>query len=256
MSTNIEKKITKFIDTHKPGTVILASWLESMGISHELQKRYKRSGWIQSIGTGAYKRPNDTISWEGALYSMQSQSCMSSIHAGGLTALSKQGLSHYIRHNQENVYLFSLPKKTLPAWFKNYNWQQQIEYIRTSMLPDKVELTAFNEKNFTIEISSAERAILESLYLAPEKMDIVECYQILEGLVNLRPKVLQNLLENCSSVKVKRLFLYMSHKIGHQWFDFLDQAKIDLGKGHRSISKGGVYLASYNMTLPEELVKL
>jgi len=72
-----------------------------------------------------------------------------------------------------------------------------------------------------IEVSSPERSIMECLYLAPERMDLVECYQIMKGLVNLRPGLAQELLERCRSVKVKRLFLFMAEKTGHQ----LDSAK-------------------------------
>jgi len=65
---------------------------------------------------------------------------------------------------------------------------------------------------------------------------MVECYQILEGLANLRPKLLQELLENCNSIKVKRMFLYMAFKANHQWFDFVDQSKIELGTAESSKS--------------------
>ncbi|MBN1144259.1 MAG: type IV toxin-antitoxin system AbiEi family antitoxin domain-containing protein [Bacteroidales bacterium] len=43
-------------------------------------------------------------------------------------------------------------------------------------------------------ISSPERALLECLYLTPNHFDMVECYQVLEGLSNLRPKVLHRLI--------------------------------------------------------------
>jgi len=78
----------------------------------------------------------------------------------------------------------------------------------------------------------------------------------MEGLTTLRPKLLQPLLEKCSSVKVKRLFLYMAEKAGHDWLKDLDISKFDLGSGDRALTKGGVYVSRYGLTLPEELVKL
>jgi hypothetical protein len=57
MSTNRQTRINQFLDEHKPGTVCLASWLEEQGISYDLQKRYRGSGWLESIGKGAFKRP-------------------------------------------------------------------------------------------------------------------------------------------------------------------------------------------------------
>ena len=81
-------------------------------------------------------------------------------------------------------------------------------------------------------------------------------YQIMEGLTTLRPQIVQDLLEQCRSIRVKRLFLYMAEKAGHDWYKRLDHAKLDLGKGTRSIVKGGVYVEKYALNLPEELVKL
>ena len=121
------------------------------------------------------------------------------------------------------------------------------------MLPPASGLVNFEEKNFPIRIASPERAILECLFLAPDKFDLVECYQIMEGLTNLRPILMQELLESCTSVKVKRLFLYMAEKAGHQWLSFIEQSKISLGKGDRSIVKGGVYVSKYRVSLPKEL---
>ena len=54
-------------------------------------------------------------------------------------------------------------------------------------------------------------------------MDLIECYQIMEGLVNLRPVIIEELLEQCKSIKVKRLFLYMADKQKQSWFKYIDK---------------------------------
>lgn len=66
---------------------------------------------------------------------------------------------------------------------------------------------------------------MECLYLAPEKQQLLECYEMMEGLNNLRPNLVQQLLEACQSVKVKRLFLYMAEKSGHDWVKYLNLKK-------------------------------
>ena len=124
------------------------------------------------------------------------------------------------------------------------------------MLPPVLGLVNFEEKNFPIRIASPERAILECLFLAPDKLDLVECYQIMEGLTNLRPNLMQELLEGCTSIKVKRLFLYLADKAGHQWLSFIDNSKISLGKGDRSVVKGGVYISEYRISVPKDLAEL
>jgi hypothetical protein len=255
VSTSNKIKIKKLFDLHIPGTVLLASWLEANGFSRDLQHRYKKSGWLESVGVGAFKRPNETIGWQGALYSLHKQANLP-VCIGGPTALSIAGFSHYIRTGTETVYLFSSLDIRLPAWFKKYSWNEAVTHIRTSSLPERVGLTEYQVRQFPLTVSSTERAIFECLYLTPEKLDILEVYQIMSGLVNLRPGLLQSLLEGCTSVKVKRLFLYMSKKANHQWFQFLDLSPIDLGQGDRSIVKNGSYDSEYRITIPQELALL
>jgi hypothetical protein len=154
---------------------------------------------------------------------------------------------------EETVFLFSPRQTILPRWFKNYSWGYPVQHVKTSLLSDGLGLIKYEEKNFSITISSPERAILECLYLAPDKLDLMECYHLMEGLANLRPKLVQELLEKCTSIKVKRLFLYMANKAQHQWLTFVDQKKIDIGTGDRSIVKGGLYNSKFHISIPKEL---
>jgi len=255
VSANNESKLKKLLDLHVPGTIILASWLEANGFSYDLQQRYRKSGWLESVGVGAFKRPNEPVTWQGALYSVQKQAKLP-VYIGGLTALSMLGYSHYMRTGTEPVYLFSDLKTRLPAWFKKYRWKESINHIKTSFLPKGVGMDEYNEIPFPLTIASPERAIFECLYLTPEKLDLMETYQIMSGLVNLRPNMIQGLLEECNSVKVKRLFLYMSNKTNHQWSQFLDLSSVDLGQGDRSIVKNGVYDPKFRITIPKELAQL
>lgn len=253
VSTHTERKLTRLLDQHKPGTVYLASWLESLGISRDLQKRYRGSGWLESIGPGAMKRPVDKVTWQGGLYALQTQAKIL-IHAGAITALSLQGYAHYLRLGTAKVYLFTAPKTPLPAWFRRRDWGASIRHVQSSILPSTIGLTDHNEKNFAIRVSSPERAMLECLHLTPDELDMVECFQTMEGLTNLRPKVVQELLQKCSSVKAKRLFLFLAEQSGHQWLSRVDLAKISLGTGHRRLSTEGVYVAKYQITVPKALV--
>lgn len=262
MTTHNEKKLKTLLDSRKYGAVCLAPWLEKKGISRDLQQYYCKSGWLESIGRGAFKRSNEDISWQDALHALIGQAELN-VHVGGMTALSQQGAGHYVKLGKEKVSLFSPLGASLPAWFRNYDWGVDIEHIKTNFLPtDEATGAAFNGqpdsgKEFSTKMfSSPERALLECFYLAPKRQDLVECYQVMEGLVNLRPKIVQELLEACSSIKVKRLFLYMAEKAGHQWFQYLDLSKVTLGKGDRSIVKNGVYIAKHKIAVPKELEAL
>jgi hypothetical protein len=141
----------------------------------------------------------------------------------------------------------------LPTWFKKHKWDQKINYKATSFLPKELGLNEFSFTGFSIKVASPARAIMECLYLAPEKFDLMECYELMENLNDLRPTQVQDLLEACKSIKVKRLFLYMAEKHNHNWYKYLNLSTVDLGKGKRSLVKEGVYVSKYQITLPETL---
>jgi len=78
-------------------------------------------------------------------------------------------------------------------------------------------------------------------------------YLIMEGLTSLKPSEVQKLLEACTSIKVKRLFLYFAEVSNHTWFNYLDVDKINLGSGKRSIVKDGSYNEKYKITVPQRI---
>ena len=67
-------------------------------------------------------------------------------------------------------------------------------------------------KEFKIKASGEIRALMECLHLAPGKQELEECYEFMESMNNVNPRKVQGLLEKCTSIKVKRLFLFFSRK--------------------------------------------
>jgi Transcriptional regulator, AbiEi antitoxin, Type IV TA system/Transcriptional regulator, AbiEi antitoxin N-terminal domain len=252
MSTEVSSKINKLLYSHPPGIVMLSSWLTSQGYSHDLQQRYKKSNWLKSIGVGALVRTKDQVGYEGTIYALQQQSHLT-IHPGGRTALSLLGKAHYLELSANKITIMGTVGEKLPTWFKKYPWGVKVDYYETSFLPSDIGLTEVELKNFSIKVSGAARAMMECLYLAPQKQELIECFELMEGLNNLPPYQVQALLENCKSIKVKRLFLYLAEKADHSWFKQLDVKKIDLGKGKRSIVKNGVLIDKYGITVPKEI---
>jgi hypothetical protein len=252
MATENGTKINQLLHEQSPGVVLQSFWLAQQGYSLELQKHYRKSKWLKSIGRGAMIRAGDQVTYEGAIYALQKQSlCM--VHPGGRTALSLLGKAHYLDLAAKRVTVFGGEGEKLPAWLKNHDWGVTIDYYQISFLPPDIGLTEVELKNFSIKTSSATRALMECLYLAPEKQELMECFEFMEGLNNPPPKQVQTLLEKCRSVKVNRLFLYMAEKAGHSWFQYLDLENVDLGTGKRSIVKNGVYVSKYQITVPKEL---
>lgn len=255
MTTQNETYLKKLFNIMQPGCVITTNRLKECGISRNLQQYYLKSGWLESVGRSAYKKPSDTIEWQGALNAIQKQT-ETKAHVGGLSALALQGFSHYFRMNNETIQLFSPLKTKLPKWFTDYDWKVKIEHHQSSFISIDSGIKELDLNLTKINVSTPERAILECLYLAPQEMDLVECFHLMEGLVNLKPKLLNELLANCNSVKVKRLFLYLAEKANHQWFKFLNTDQIALGTGNRMITEKGVYVPKYLISVPKELTEL
>ena len=252
MSTENRTKINQLLAKTPQDVVLQSSWLLNEGYSLDLQKYYRKSGWLKALENGAMFRGNNQPGYEGGIFALQQQSGLS-VHPGGRTALALQGKAHYIELNTAQAWLFGGEKEKLPTWFKKHKWVNTIYYKASSFLPKELGLIEFSFTGFSIKVASPARAIMECLYLAPEKFDLVECYELMENLNDLRPTLVQELLEACTSIKVKRLFLFMAEKLDHSWYKHLNLSKVDLGKGKRSLVKEGVYVAKYQITVPKTL---
>ncbi len=252
MSLDNKSKINTLLKDWPLGAVYLSSWLSNNGISSQLLNRYKKSHWLTSLGSGAVIRSGDNVDYHGALYALQKQAG-SSVHAGGRTALSLLGKAHYLEMSPVRAVLFGYGGEKLPAWFKKHNWKLKFDYYATSFLPRDLGFVDLELNNFSLKIASPARAMMECLYLVPQNQELLECYELMESLNNLRPKSVQKLLEQCTSIKVKRLFMYLSEKAGHSWVQHLDMRTIDMGTGKRSLVKGGIYIEKYKITVPKGL---
>jgi hypothetical protein len=199
------------------------------------------------------KRTCDLVQIEGAIYALQKQLNMT-VHIGGKSALAMLGKSHYLEFYKKEITLFGQVPEKLPKWFSNYQWEQKLNYHQSNFLPPNLNMVDFEVKNFSISISGPIRALMECLYLAPKEQSLVECYDFMESMNNLPPAAVQAVLEQCNSVKVKRLFVFMAEKAGHSWFKYIKLDKIDMGKGKRSIVSEGIYVPKYQITVPKELV--
>ena len=131
-----------------------------------------------------------------------------------------------------------------------------IKYMTTSFLGDEllgVETMSVNQH--VLLVSSPERAFLECLNLPEASSSLLDIYYIMESLTTLRPKLVQTLLEVCTSQKVKRLFLYMAEKAGHSWSKALKLENVNIGTSRFMITPTGKYINKYNMTISKELAE-
>lgn len=281
-------KINLLLMRWAKSTLATSGWLGTQGVYRQLANTYAKSGWIERVGRGAFKRAGDEADWTGALYALQTQLHLS-VHAAGKTALQMQGYAHYLplgfasragsasgskyasvsesasgaqyaslsrsgNKSYPHAVLFGHSDEKLPAWFKQHPWKAKIQYTMTRLFGDEdnLGLTDHDRGDYSIKIASPERAMLEVCYDVPDKESFEEAGHLMEGLTTLRPALVQGLLEKCHSVKAKRLFMYFAEEQNHAWVKKLNLAKVDFGSGKRSLARGGHYNKKYQIVVPNK----
>ena len=252
MSDQKGEKLNRLILNWPKGTVQATSYLNADGYSRSLLSRYVKGRWIESAGRGAYSLYKDKIDWSGAVYALQKQLNLP-VYPGGKIALELKGFAHYLQ-TKDKVYLYCNEHSKLPSWFVGGGWKAEIIYTQAKLFKKDFHaaLTDYTKNNYTIKISAPEQAAIEMLYHVPKKIEFSEASLIMENLTTLRPGLVQQLLENCKFVSVKRLFLYMADRARHPWFEKIDASRVDLGKGKRQVVKNGRLDKKYLITVPAE----
>jgi len=249
-------KLNKLLSEWKDGVVYTSPWLTEKGYTPDMLFGYKESNWVKSIGRGAYVKAQDEPEWEGAIHALHEQ-LNYSIHVGGETALELQGVRHNVSPRLNQCQLYTPSKRKLPAWFTSYDWGVEIKlHISTMFEIDDLGLKSVElKKNVPIFIAEPERAILELLSHVNSKSKFLKAWHLIEGMMTLRPNLVQNLLKDCKSVKVKRLFLFMAETHELPWYKKLKVSELDLGSGKRTIVKNGKLDNKFKITVPAELAE-
>ncbi len=272
------------------GLLIDASWMEQQGYSRSLRKQYVDAGWLQRPAHGVFRRPRGNMVWEQVVISLQCLLNFP-VSVGGRTALEEQGYAHYLPQSQNKVHLYTQQKVpgwlgnlTLETKFAIHNRGRFLPEIAPAIKPALVpspietsiestnvnsidELLQFKQGKklqghlqqlpwgqfkWPLTVSTPERAILELLDELPKAESFHGVDVIMESLVNVRPASMQALLEDCTSIKVKRLFFFFADRHQHGWLHHIEKNKIGLGKGKRVLVKGGKLDSKYQITVPEK----
>lgn len=256
MKIERSSKLRSLLEIWPMHTIVTTSWLRDQGYTYSNIQKYIKSNWMKRIGSrsGAYKRAHDAISWEGMVYGLQQQH-PKSFYVAGKSALEKQGAAHYISFGKTTLFLFSSEKKILPYWVQDFinNHDMTEHHFHTKLLPAELGMTTFECGEFNIQIASRERAAIEMVDLLEKHHTFEECRLVFENLSTLRPKLVQELLEKCTSVKAKRVFLFLSKKLNLPWMKYINETTIDLGEGARQLTQEGHYDSHYKITYPKDL---
>lgn len=247
-------KINQLLSDWPSGAVVTQAWLHTHGVGPSLVQKYQQSGWLERVGHGTWQRRGDKVDWQGGVFALQQENQIR-FWPGGATALSLAGYSHYLSFGTETVDLFAVPGTTLPSWFSKHEWGVLVSFHSTGLFADMADPALQTHQStynlFELKISSPERAVLELIHRSQNELLFSGVADAFSGLATLSPRRLQALLEACSSIRVKRVFLLLARNTGHSWYRRLDLSKIDIGKGKRQITPGGRLDKQFLITVPE-----
>jgi hypothetical protein len=247
MSVQKESKLRNLLKLWPMHTALPVAWLKTKGFSKSLIQRYVSSGWLEYLDRGVVVRPGDSIDWSGMLWGLQ-QLCQ--FHVGGKTALELQGKAHFIKFQENEIYVFSHRGFKFPKWMEKN--KQKFEFINTpaNLFLSQVGLKIFDFGEFQLQISNPARAFCEYMYVAEKFHSYDESYYIMENLHLLSSDLMQEALEECTSVKIKRLVLCLAKIQNVSWYQNLDKSKFELGSGARKEVKNGIYEPEFLITYP------
>jgi len=251
-----------------------SAWLQAQGLTRSSIRDYVDRGWLERIAPRVYRRPSQTnrasLRWDVVVLSLQ-KVMHKPLHVGGRTAVELSGYAHYLEAGQTSqVYLYGsglpswLAKLPISAHFENRssglfaNPNTGVEARRYDLRSGEAfgvskDAESMSPWEWSLTMSAPERAILEMMDELPHHESFHQVDVVMEGLANLRPQLLGKLLQECTSVKVKRLFLWYADRHGHAWFKHVDLSSVDLGRGKRQLVPQGHFDPRYQITLPTEL---
>jgi Transcriptional regulator, AbiEi antitoxin N-terminal domain/Transcriptional regulator, AbiEi antitoxin, Type IV TA system len=234
MTEQKNSKLNQLERTLPEGLLVDASWMEQHGYSTGLRSQYVSAGWLLQPVRGTYKRPLGELSWEKVVVSLQ-KLLGSDLTVGGRTAIDLHGFSHYLSASgPSTIHLYGTQPP--PGWLAKLPLKETFRFHRAQVLfKSLAHATGLQDgtlqqlpgpSEWPLTVSTPERALLE---------------------------LLQTLLADCKSVKVKRLFFWFAERHKPPWLKQIDRASIDLGTGKRMLVKGGKLDPKYLITVPDDL---
>jgi hypothetical protein len=242
-------KLNQVLLEWRPGDIHGTEWFKARGINQRLAYSYYEDGYLEKIGPGVFARKGDEMNPYGITRFLQQEYGLK-LHLSGRTALELQGHAHYVAlGSKTRIYLTSYEEKAFPTWIKKLEKSFEFIFKKSSLLGQQNFLTNHNESGFELKISTRELAALELIDRLDLSGSLETAENYLQSLLTLRSDTIQDVLEECNSIKAKRVFLYLAEKLNMPWFKKIKKDRINLGKGKRVIVKGGELDQKYQITV-------
>lgn len=235
MATTTRTKLKELYRQMPPNAPLTSEVLAALGVSADLAVHYVRAGWLDRLGRGVFRRPNENLDLDPCLLLLQSR--VAGLHVGGKSALDWHGIRHYVSQ-QPQLDLCGWDAGELPEWFTD---RFPAEYHRKRLFAEQADamlhVGRFEQRSGAPQVSSPERALLEMLSDIGVRQPMQEARDIAEGCYGLRADALRELLQRCTNVKTVRLCLQMGRELSLPWRAKLDPDALPTGSKRPWVSK-------------------
>lgn len=277
MDERKRQPLNQLLATLSPGVMVDSAWLQAQGISRTSIHDYVERGWLERIAPRVYRRATASsaasLRWDLAVMSAQ-RLANGAFYVGGLSALELGGKGHYARlGNEQTIHLYD-PARSIPTWLSGLDLNVRLTVHNRLLFTDPSVGVAWHRYDLGttrlgaaapsadageawdhyLRVAGAERAAIELMEDVPRTFAFDHADTIFEGLTTLRPKLVTRLLEECRSIRAKRLFLFFADRHDHGWAKHVDRTAVDIGRGKRQLEPGGRLEAHYQITVPEHLL--
>ncbi len=243
------------------GLIASRAYMLAQGVDRHGFDNAVKSGKLKAICRGVYMRDGLSLNWQGVMTSLNILYEKQPVYVGGLSALEQSGFNHYLKNNS-SIHVYSAINK--PKWLDYLDLNSDFIWHSTKRIWNELPTDKLNNSNHFISVkwrddvpgylqASLEQASLELLAGVPNDLSFEHADSLFQGLSSLSPKKLNLLLNQCRSVKAKRLFFWFAKRHGFAWSRYLNVVDYDLGKGKRMIDKNGVLDKELLITVPNDL---
>lgn len=210
--------------------------LQARGVSAFRASALARSGWLVHLARGVYMLPGDTLTRDGSLAFLATQT--PGLHVGSKTALAWRGVRQNIAF-REHLNLWGDAPRRLPQWFtQRFPAGYQATQLFDDTLPKGFGLQPLPAGDSRVLVSVPERAMLELLSDVGKVQSVAETREVVESLSGLREKVLDELLKHTTRIKVVRMAASFSASMKLPWAPLASKHSERIGGGARWVTVG------------------
>ena len=286
MNTKRHAKLNRLHRLLPEGLLADARWFNAHGYPSNLRARYVAAGWLEKVGPSVYRRPLFKAGFEDVPVALHWKHVVVSLQLvmgyplaiSGETALTLQGRAHYLpmgglkqidlhSNGPAPIWLVRLVGETRFSTrdgrrlFQTQQVAQALDTLKSYLANDSLDFfqpfpggyrcRGHGERDWPFLLSGPERAIIEVMDGLPgDRTKFHGADMLMQGLYDLNPDRVGELLRDCCSIDAKRLFLWFAERHEHSWLDDVDLSGVDLGRGKRSFWTGGTYDPKYRVVMP------